>query len=330
MKIQNSSEIKHFDIDIFLHFAIVTVFNTFLRWTYFGQTRSIHPWTTLVYATLCVSDVTHKWNSWLADVTFDWCHVIEKAVECNNQKRQLITFLCRLFCNNINKIFTNGCKTNCKYKRWISFFWGSSKYKRNLSRAKFTWRPLGVTYFAHDPSSSYFDEPQENEKYFLNISILKHIFKSISSQIHYFQMLWLIRSICFCLTGTMSQLSFLQPYFHVWRDHEFMFYRMFRCSWTASMSVWWHRCHCYSLNSRNMRYHFIQFNDKICLCHMRTTKTQISLCSMISDFVIRFLGSIKICNQNLETSLFPLLNRPACVSPGCKPPKKGLFMKWVY
>ena len=26
-------------------------------------------------------------------------------------------------------------KTKCKYKRWISFFWGSSKYERNESRA---------------------------------------------------------------------------------------------------------------------------------------------------------------------------------------------------
>ena len=76
--------------------------------------------------------------------------------------------------------------------------------------------------------------------------------------------------------------------------YQFMFYRMFLCSWTASMSVWWHRCHCCSLNSRNMRYQFIQFNDNICLCHMRTTKTLISLRSMISDFVIRFLSSIKM------------------------------------
>ena len=58
----------------------------------------------------------------------------------------------------------NYVKTKCKYKRWISFFWGSSKYERNGSRAKFTWRP----YFARDPLRSYFDEPQENEIYFLN------------------------------------------------------------------------------------------------------------------------------------------------------------------
>ena len=43
-----------------------------------------------------------------------------------------------------------------KYKRWISFFWGSWKYERNGSRAKLTWDPLAV------------HEPQENEIHFLN------------------------------------------------------------------------------------------------------------------------------------------------------------------
>ena len=62
----------------------------------------------------------------------------------------------------------NDVKTQCKYKRWISFFWGSWKYERNGSRAKLTWRPLGVTYFARDPLRSYFHEPQKNEIYFLN------------------------------------------------------------------------------------------------------------------------------------------------------------------
>ena len=35
----------------------------------------------------------------------------------------------------------NDVKTKCKYKTWISFFWGSWKYERNGSRAKLTWRP---------------------------------------------------------------------------------------------------------------------------------------------------------------------------------------------
>ena len=42
------------------------------------------------------------------------------------------------------------------------------EYERNGSRAKLTWRPLGVTYFARDPLRSYFHEPQKNEIYFLN------------------------------------------------------------------------------------------------------------------------------------------------------------------
>ena len=36
------------------------------------------------------------------------------------------------------------------------FFWGSSKYKRNGSRAKLTWRSSGVVYFARDLLRSYF------------------------------------------------------------------------------------------------------------------------------------------------------------------------------
>ena len=41
---------------------------------------------------------------------------------------------------------------------------------------KLTWRPSGVTYFAHDPLGSYFYEPQKNEIYFLNedFSVLLH------------------------------------------------------------------------------------------------------------------------------------------------------------
>ena len=76
---------------------IFTLANNYFRWTYFGPTRFIHPWTTLVRATVRVSDVTDKCNSWLADVTFDWRHGIVMAVERNNQTRRIITFLRRLF-----------------------------------------------------------------------------------------------------------------------------------------------------------------------------------------------------------------------------------------
>ena len=62
----------------------------------------------------------------------------------------------------------NDVKSVNMYKRWILFFWGSWKYERNGSRAKLTWRPSGITYFARDPLRSYFHEPQENEIYFLN------------------------------------------------------------------------------------------------------------------------------------------------------------------
>ena len=62
----------------------------------------------------------------------------------------------------------NDEKTKCKYKRWSSFFWGSSKYECNEYREKLTWHPPGVTYFARDPLRLYIYEPQKNEIYFLN------------------------------------------------------------------------------------------------------------------------------------------------------------------
>ena len=61
-KHKDSSELKR----------ILTLANNFLWWTYFGPRRFIHPWTTLVHAMLCISDVIDKCNSWLADITFDW------------------------------------------------------------------------------------------------------------------------------------------------------------------------------------------------------------------------------------------------------------------
>ena len=46
---------------------------------------------------LHVSDVRDKWNSWLAYLTFDWRHIMETAVEHNNQACLFKTFLHRLF-----------------------------------------------------------------------------------------------------------------------------------------------------------------------------------------------------------------------------------------
>ena len=60
-------------------------------------TDQVHTPMNDIYATLCVSDVIYKCNSWLANVTFDWRHVIVKAVESHNQTRRIITFLRRLF-----------------------------------------------------------------------------------------------------------------------------------------------------------------------------------------------------------------------------------------
>ena len=41
-------------------------------------------------------------NSWLTYVKFDWRHVMEAAIERNDQTRLFITFLCRLFYNFTN------------------------------------------------------------------------------------------------------------------------------------------------------------------------------------------------------------------------------------
>ena len=83
-----------------LNFIIFTLANNCLRWTYFRPTRFIHPWTTLVHATLHVrvSSVIYKCNSWLSDAKFDWRYVIVKVVERNNQSRHIIMFLCHCVC----------------------------------------------------------------------------------------------------------------------------------------------------------------------------------------------------------------------------------------
>ena len=100
--------------------VIFILANNFLRWPNFGPTRFIHRWTTLVHAPLRVRDLRHKWNSWLADVTFDWRHVMETAVERNKQTRGFMTFLRHLFCKilikNKTSLFTNNEQKRCKNK----------------------------------------------------------------------------------------------------------------------------------------------------------------------------------------------------------------------
>ena len=79
------------------HIDVILTLGNNLSWIYFGPTRCIHPWTILVHATLRVSYVIDTCNIWLADVTFDWRHIIVTAVERNNQTRPIIAFLRRLF-----------------------------------------------------------------------------------------------------------------------------------------------------------------------------------------------------------------------------------------
>ena len=129
--------------------------------------------TTLVHAMLCISSVIDKCRCWLDDITFDWHHVMVTAVECNNQTRRIITFLCRLLARSKSKFHTKkmikkDVKTKCKYKRWIPFFRGSWKYEHNTTGPV---QNLGVTYFACDLLHSYFHEPQKNEIYFLNMFV---------------------------------------------------------------------------------------------------------------------------------------------------------------
>ena len=57
---------------------------------------------------------------------------------------------------------------------WISFFWHSTKYECNGSRAKLSWYPLGISYLARDPLPSYFDECQKNKITIRNISSVSY------------------------------------------------------------------------------------------------------------------------------------------------------------
>ena len=129
---------------------IFTLDNNFLRWTCFGRTKFIHSWKTLVQAMLRVSDVIDKCKSWLADVPFDWRHAMVTAVERNNQTRRIITFLCRLFAKLKSKFHKKWTKSMYyKYKKWISFFWGSWKYDQVWTQRVpciVNVTPFGLTY----------------------------------------------------------------------------------------------------------------------------------------------------------------------------------------
>ena len=61
------------------------------------RTDEVHTPMNDIHATLRVINVIEKCNYWLADVTFDWCHVMVTAVERNNQACRITTFLRRLF-----------------------------------------------------------------------------------------------------------------------------------------------------------------------------------------------------------------------------------------
>ena len=72
---------------------------------------------------LLESDVMDKWNSWLADITFNWCDIVGMAVERNNKTCRFTTFLHCLFyrirIKTSQLVDKNNVKIECKYKRWI-------------------------------------------------------------------------------------------------------------------------------------------------------------------------------------------------------------------
>ena len=90
----------------------------------------------------------------------------------------------------------------------------SSKCKNNGSRAKLTWHPLGVTYFARDTLHSYFDECQKIKIDFLikrdhnsaimwfhnAFSIMSNCVRSISNK------LLLLLLLCQKVKGTEAQV----------------------------------------------------------------------------------------------------------------------------
>ena len=107
---------------VFLYSYIFTLANNFLRSTYFELTRFTHPWTTLVHATLRVSDVVDKCNSWLVDVTFDDVISYWRLLNVITKHVGLLLFFAA-YLQDLNQNSTNNeqkrCKTKCKYKTWF-------------------------------------------------------------------------------------------------------------------------------------------------------------------------------------------------------------------
>ena len=129
-----------------------------------GLRRFIHRWLTLVHAMLRINNVTYKWNSWLADW---WSTDVMSSKLLTVRTKHVCLYLFHLFYKSYIKssqiMNKNDVKTKYKCKRWISFFWRSSKYERNWSSAKLMRCP----YFARDPLHSYFDEHQKNESFLI-------------------------------------------------------------------------------------------------------------------------------------------------------------------
>ena len=71
---------------------IFTLANNFLRWTCFGPTRFIHPWTTLIHA----------------------IHVILMAVERNNQTHLIYSFFFAAYLQDLKQNSTNNEQKRCK------------------------------------------------------------------------------------------------------------------------------------------------------------------------------------------------------------------------
>ena len=102
----------------------------------------------------------HRWMQ-LADVTFDWRHVIVTAVERNNQTRRIITFFAA-YLQDLNQNSTNNEQSeNIRDEFNFSEVHGSM----NAAGPMQSWRDaLRVSLTL----CSYFHEPQKNEIYFLN------------------------------------------------------------------------------------------------------------------------------------------------------------------
>ena len=123
------------------------------RWTYFEH-RFRHMFR--------VRDLTDKWNSWLANITFDWRHVMKTAVERNYQTRQFITFLrfYKIYIKTSQITNKNDVKTKCKFKRWVSVFLTFIEVWMQWVPCKINVMPfvLSGASRSRDPLCSYFDE----------------------------------------------------------------------------------------------------------------------------------------------------------------------------